>query len=646
MKTILEMLRMNEEALSILLCPYCKKGLVKEKGSLNCLKCNNRFKIIDGIIYLKKIGDFYYSEYSTSTDKQKILIRDLRNVKNLSMLIKIIESKYKEIYQYVFSPSRCDFLYLLPHFVTEINARFLEIGCGFGNALIFKKNDAQYLYGIEPVYERLFVLRKIIELEQIDSIIPILGDSNDLPFYNNIDVILLNGVLEWAGYYESKETPKEVINSQLIMLKNCYSALKNNGVLVIAIENRFAPYFLRFPDHGGSYFTSFLPRKISNLITKALYKRPYNTYTYDYFGYEKLLRKIGFKNIRIYGCWPIYRKPRIIYNLENANAIKSVLTLNLPKTRIGTAYFKTVSKSLTLARILANSYIIFAFKNGAKLLGDILYSGSGLSVKIFDLKSRTVMNKIRQKSYAKNILKSIKNIYEERKVFSPRLKYINYDKRVYIEEIIYGKRANLSNVESIAELFEYMCSIYKKHAQSITVGKYIKKIRKELHINRETQEKKSLINQVDIITHYLDEEHKNEKIIITEAHGDFHLGNILIRKEGKKPVLLDWEASRTSSLLYDYFTLWALAHFTGLVNLRNIIKNFPRTKSEQFAVNLINYFRNIDNEIGRKISLYFSTFMLELISYKLALLLAVPYLRESIIKELQRWIHLWGYVFD
>jgi len=384
---------------------------------------------------------------------------------------------------------------------------------------------------------------------------------------------LLNGVLEWVGYYENKGTPKEVINSQLTALKNCYSSLKRDGVLVIAIENRFAPYFLRFPDHGGSYFTSFLPRKLSNIITKTFHKRPYNTYTYDYYGYKNLLMKAGFENVYIYGCWPLYRKPRIIYNLENDDAIKSLFALNLPKTRIGKAYFKIVSKSLILAKMLANSYIIFAFKGKGRLLGDILYSGNGLGVKIFDLKNKIVITKVRPKKLAKAILKGVKNMYEDRKTISPKLKHIDHDKRIYVEEIVYGRQATLNDAENILGLFNVMCGIYKRYAQGVIVSEYIGKIREKLRlISKESLENRILINQANKIIDYLSLNYKDEKIIVTKVHGDFHLGNILIKEKTNNPVLLDWEASRTCSLLYDYFTFWMLAHSVGLINLKNLIE--------------------------------------------------------------------------
>lgn len=644
-KSMPERMSMDENALKIILCPYCKGSLVKINNALKCPKCLNEFKIIDNVIYLKKFNLFYYSEYSASVDMQRKIIGDLKSVKGLNAFVEIIGSRYKEIYHYMLSTDRCDFLYLLPHFVTDTDTRFLDLGCGFGNALVFKKDDAKYLYGIEPVYERLFVFRKMIELESADNIIPILGDANNIPFHNNIDVALLNGVLEWIGHYENKNVPKEVINSQLAVLKSCYSSLKKNGVLVIAIENRFAPYFLRFPDHGGSYFTSFLPRKLSNLITKALYKRPYNTYTYDYYGYKNLLRKAGFKNIYIYGCWPMYRKPRIVYNLENANAIKNLFTLNLPKTCKGIAYFRVVSKSLILARMLANSYIIFAFKGKGRLLGDILYSGAGLSAKIFDLKNKIIINKIRQKKYAESILKSIKNMYEDRNMISPELKYISHNKRVYVEKIVYGKRVNLNDIENITNLFKIMCKAYKKYAQDITVSEYVKKIKEELQsISEGIKENRTLTDQPNKIINYLNTNYKNEKIIITKVHGDFHSSNFIITKENNKPLLLDWEASRTCSLLYDYFTFWA--HSLGLINLKNLIKNSPKTRPEQIASKLITYLEGIDSKINEKINLYFSIFILELISYKFMLLKAIPYLRGPITKEVGHWMYLWEHILD
>ena len=353
-------------------CTKCKVFMEEFEGGVQCPICGKKYFMKDGILTIGK-PQYYYSEYSSGRDKQKSIVEKISSQTNIKGLIKVISKEYPEIREYIFSPKRCDFLYLLPDFIEGDKTLFLDVGCGFGNALMFKKDDAKFLYGMEPTYERIYFLKKWLELEDVDNILPIMGEAKEIPFYGDIDIVLLNGVLEWIGYFENMDKPEEVVESQLEVLRSCYSSLKEDGVLVIAIENRYSPLFLYQPDHGGTYFTSFLPRNIANFITKLLHKRPYNTYTYSYWGYKKMLKDVGFRDVRVYGCYPIYRRPKIVYTLENDIFNKIPPHLIESASVRERAYLKFIFQSLSLSRLLSTSYIIFAFKKNIRLVGDLLF---------------------------------------------------------------------------------------------------------------------------------------------------------------------------------------------------------------------------------------------------------------------------------
>lgn len=80
---------MDKDILSAIVCPKCKENLTKIDSYLKCSKCGDEFKIFDNILYLKKLKGFYYSEYSASVDKQRKMIKDLENIKELHTFVAI-----------------------------------------------------------------------------------------------------------------------------------------------------------------------------------------------------------------------------------------------------------------------------------------------------------------------------------------------------------------------------------------------------------------------------------------------------------------------------------------------------------------------------------------------------------------------------
>ena len=104
-------------------------------------------------------------------------------------------------------------------------------------------------------------------------------------------------------------------------------------------------------------------------------------------------------------------------------------------------------------------------------------------------------------------------------------------------------------------------------------------------------------------------------------------------------VLLDWEYSRMCSLLYDYLTFWVRMHFNNSVDIGNIVRKTPKTNMDNLAVEIIDNFKNIDNNVPDKLGLYFEIFILErIISHVRAA--NDQYLRGPLMEEIQKWLRL------
>ena len=224
------------------------------------------------------------------------------------------------------------------------------------------------------------------------------GNMLNLPFpKNSFDLVCLNGVLEWVALDSPIQNPAK---AQLEFLSAIKHVLRDTGCLYIGIENRFGlQYFLGAKDHDGLPFTSILPRRISNFLTKNLKKKDYETYTHSYVEYQKLLKKAGFNHVDIYWAMPSYHFPLYAGWVKDIDGFKLYLTLMWHQT-------KKLSKRilLKLGRVTPNfivscvlrsfcpDFLIFAWKrnkntfesNLLKVVGaeSFLRCGTGDSRKI------------------------------------------------------------------------------------------------------------------------------------------------------------------------------------------------------------------------------------------------------------------------
>ncbi|UYO05153.1 methyltransferase domain-containing protein [Paenibacillus sp. PSB04] len=126
------------------------------------------------------------------------------------------------------------------------------------------------------------------------------GNVADIPFEQKFDYVVLIGVLEYARRFFS-EYPEDVF-----FLKMIRKLLKPEGVLLIAIENRYGiKYFAGAnEDHLGEPYVSL--GGYSNRDVR----------TYGKQELEELLDNCGFPKTKFYYPFPDYKLPSIIYSDE------------------------------------------------------------------------------------------------------------------------------------------------------------------------------------------------------------------------------------------------------------------------------------------------------------------------------------------
>ena len=188
------------------------------------------------------------------------------------------------------------------------------------------------VYAIDQTYDslRFLFLRK--KFAGVENIWCVQDDIRELNLKISADIAIVYGVLEWIPErgtielkkYYGKKTRKtypghEPQNQQQNFLNNVAKNLKPGGKLLLAIENRFdySQFFGKRDPHSHLLFTSFLPRKVSNLISQIILNRPYINYLYSFNQLCRMIKSAGFSEVELYMTFPHYHLPKLILPYEN-----------------------------------------------------------------------------------------------------------------------------------------------------------------------------------------------------------------------------------------------------------------------------------------------------------------------------------------
>ena len=173
----------------------------------------------------------------------------------------------------------------------------LEIGSGCGaiSGLLAKK--AKTVTCIELSKKRSLI--NAYRNRECDNIRIILGNFEDIKLNQKYDYVTLIGVLEYAAMYISSKNP------YIDLLSKAFSLLKENGKLIIAIENKMGLKYLNGAneDHYGKPYVG-----INDYISCKGIR------TFSKNEIESMLRKIGEKNWKFYYPVPDYKLPYEIYS--------------------------------------------------------------------------------------------------------------------------------------------------------------------------------------------------------------------------------------------------------------------------------------------------------------------------------------------
>lgn len=236
------------------------------------------------------------------------------------------------------------------------DAKVLELGAGCGALTRYLGENLKSVDAIEGSPRRAQIARE--RCRDLNNIRIFASNFKYIEFEPVYDIVTLIGVLEYAPiYFSSRDNPKDAC---VDLLKLAKSALKPDGVLILAIENKIGiKYWSGCPeDHTGKIFDSIHGYPVSP-----------SPITFSKKEIETLLKEAGFSDISFYYCFPDYKFASTILsdvgdenNFYLHNWIEIPFT-SYPLQRSYTFHEGLAIKTLSeagLLRELANSFLIVA----------------------------------------------------------------------------------------------------------------------------------------------------------------------------------------------------------------------------------------------------------------------------------------------
>jgi SAM-dependent methyltransferase len=280
------------------------------------------------------------TEYSDG-DVEEDIIRYISSGANVN---DVINSDTRWPVLYHLSPRREN---LLDWYDFDPEATLLEVGAGCGalTGLFCRKVSQVTAVELSDRRARIVASRHM----NASNLKVIAGRIENVPIEERFDYITLIGVLEYAGRYHGTNDP------HLDFLRSIRSRLKDDGTLIIAVENKLGlKYWAGAPeDHTGGIFEN---------LEGYLGQTEVRT-----FGNEELkdlLSSAGFSDLDFYYPMPDYKMPDVLYS---DNYLPQIGELSQPTPNYDQPRYQLFREGLVMDNvilnhafnIMANSFLVF-----------------------------------------------------------------------------------------------------------------------------------------------------------------------------------------------------------------------------------------------------------------------------------------------
>lgn len=360
----------REKPLMLVKCLKCDAQLQVSSEFCICSRCGAKWPVTRGIPRFFQVPDYYWGE----VDREQA--RELLAQAREGSWVEAVQTRFPHGHQMsigLLDLQRASWATMLG--LTDRSCA-LDIGSGYGAITHSLSRLVGEVYSVESIPERIEFTFERLRQERIQNVRLIQASATALPFMkNSFDLIVVNGVLEWIGEWD---TEGDARSAQIRFLQSINQLLKTDGVLVVGIENRIGyGLFLGNNDHSGLPYTSIVPRPVASLMlrlsssphhrTTLNPKKEYRTYTYSERGYRRLLADAGFESMSSFWADPGYNHPYHLIPLSKPEWVRAHFQNQLehPSPAPHRSWRRALKRAVASTRIMpltVPDFVLFAYK--------------------------------------------------------------------------------------------------------------------------------------------------------------------------------------------------------------------------------------------------------------------------------------------
>ncbi len=315
-------------------------------------------------------GNSDISFYSDGREEEEYLYNLICNCSDVSLSSQQLQNGVRSwVTEYHLSINRANSFRAIDF--SSINS-VLEIGCGCGAITRFLGEQGVKVDALDGSMQRAEITR--LRCRDLDNVNVVQADFNNLVLPDQeYDLVVLNGVLEYAGKYcQSQDTPLAAV---IAILKKIELSLTIKGRVVIGIENRLGFKYLAGAneDHFAKPWigTSGYPDCVTELYPD---RKGISTWSRD--EWQKILSYLPDLSSSWYFPFPDYKLPSLIisenfvdnYPLEVASMLSRVHSRDYSAywhpSIDESLFWQIISESRNISKF-ANSFFIVLAKNNS-----------------------------------------------------------------------------------------------------------------------------------------------------------------------------------------------------------------------------------------------------------------------------------------